>query len=156
VIEEAVMSDVPLLIIEGLVQNPLSLTLAQLSNYPAEVQITDVSQIVPKREGQALRLNALLAAAHPLPEAKYITLHSADGSFSASIALAEIQDRALLVYQKDGKVLPDSLGGPIRFLIPQFDDPCANVRGLGRIELAATPGRDTRPSLTQIQPLQKH
>jgi 2-dehydropantoate 2-reductase len=149
------MSDTPLLIVEGLVQNRLSLTFAHLGRYPAEAQIADVSQLVAKREGQALRLSALLAAARPLPEAKYATLHSADGSFSASIALAEIQDRALLVYQKDGAVLPDSLGGPIRFLIPQFDDPCANVRGLGRIELTATPGRDTRPSLTQIQPLQK-
>jgi 2-dehydropantoate 2-reductase len=150
------MSDAPLLIVEGLVQNRLSLSFTHLNNYPAEAQIADVSQIVPKREGQALRLKALLAAARPLPEAKYLTLHSADGSFSASIALAEIQDRALLVYQKDSRVLPDNLGGPIRFLIPEFNDPCANVRGLGRIELTATPGRDTRPSLTQIQPVKKH
>jgi 2-dehydropantoate 2-reductase len=80
---------------------------------------------------------------------------SADGSFSASIALAEIHDRGLVVYRKDETVLPDMLGGPIRFLIPQFNDPCANVRGLGHIELTATPGRDSRPSLTQIQPLKK-
>jgi 2-dehydropantoate 2-reductase len=98
---------------------------------------------------------AILAVAQPLPDAKYVTLHSSDGSFSASIALEEIQNRALVVYQKDGKVLPESLGGPIRFLIPEFNDPCANVRGLGRIELTATPGRDTRPSLTQIQPMKK-
>ena len=150
------MSGASVLTVEGLVQNRLSLTFPHLSNYPAEAQIADVGQLVPKREGRALRLQALLAAARPLPEAKYLTLHSADGSFSASIALAEIQDRALLVYQKDGKVLPDNLGGPIRFLIPEFNDPCANVRGLGRIELTATPGRDTRPSLTQIQPVKKH
>ena len=150
------MSDVPVLVIEGLVHNRLSLTFADLSSYPSEVQILDVGQLVPKREGQALQLNTVLATAQPFPEAKYITLHSTDGSFSASIALAEIQDRALLVYQKDGTTLPDTLGGPIRFLIPEFNDPCANVRGLGRIELTATPGRDTRPSLTQIQLLKKH
>jgi 2-dehydropantoate 2-reductase len=149
------MSLTPVLIIEGLVQQRLSLTFTDLSNYPAEAQIPDVSQLVPKREGQALKLSAVLATAQPSPKVKYITLHSADGSFAASIALAEIRDRALLVYQKDGAALPDSLGGPIRFLIPEFDDPCANVRGLGRIELTASPGRDTRPSLTQIQPLKK-
>jgi len=137
------------------VQQRLSLTFADLNNYPAEAQIPDVGRLVPKREGRALKLSAVLATAQPSPKAKYITLHSADGSFSASIALAEIRDRALLVYQKDGAVLPDSLGGPIRFLIPEFDDPCANVRGLGRIELTASPGRDTRPLLTQIQPLKK-
>ncbi|HKA56810.1 MAG TPA: molybdopterin-dependent oxidoreductase, partial [Candidatus Binatia bacterium] len=115
------MSDAPLLTVEGLVQNHLSLTFPQLGSYPAEAQVADVGQLVPKREGRALRLQALLAAARPLPEAKYLTLHSADGSFSASITLAEVRDRALLVYQKDGKVLPDNLGGPIRFLIPEFN-----------------------------------
>lgn len=149
------MGEMPLLIVDGLVQNRLSLEFDDLSSYPTEVQIPDVSKLVPKREGQALKLTAILAAAQPLIEAKYVTLHSSDGSFSASIALEEIQDRALVVYQKEGKVLPESLGGPIRFLIPEFNDPCANVRGLGRIELTATPGRDTRPSLTQIQPIKK-
>lgn len=149
------MADMPVLVIEGAVQHSLALTFADLSNYPAEAQIADVSTLAPKREGQALRLAAILATAEPLPEAKYVTLHSADGSFSASIELAEIRDRALIVYQKDGAALPESLGGPIRFLIPEFNDPCANVRGLGRVELSATPGRDTRPSLTQIQPIKK-
>src|SRR5262245_65207364 len=149
------MSEIPLLLIDGLVQNRLSLEFDDLSRYPAEAQIPDVSKLVPKREGQALRPTAILAVAQPLPDAKYVTLHSSDGSFSASIALEEIQNRALVVYQKDGAVLPESLGGPIRFLIPEFNDPCANVRGLGRIELTATPGRDTRPSLTQIQPMKK-
>jgi 2-dehydropantoate 2-reductase len=155
VIEETVMSVTPVLIVEGLVHNRLSLTPADLSGYPAEAQIADVSQLVPKREGRGLKLSAILAAAHPLPQAKYITLHSADGTFSASIVRAEIEGRGILIYQKDGAPLPDTLGGPIRFVIPNFNDPCANVRGLGRIELSETPGRDTRPSLTQIQPLKK-
>jgi 2-dehydropantoate 2-reductase len=146
------MSDTLALIIDGLVQNRLSLTAADLSRYPTEAQIADVSQLVSKREGRGVKLEALLAVARPQPEAKYITLHSSDGTFSASIERAEIEDRALLIYQqKDGTPVPDSAGGPIRFVIPNFNDPCANVRGLGRIELSATPGRDTRPSLTQIQ-----
>lgn len=146
------MSDTPALIVNGLVQNRLSLASADFGRYPAEAQIADVSQLVPKREGRGVKLGALLTAAQPLPEAKYITLHSSDGAFSASIERAEIEDRALLIYQqKDGTPVPDSAGGPIRFVIPNFNDPCANVRGLGRIELSATPGRDTRPSLTQIQ-----
>jgi 2-dehydropantoate 2-reductase len=153
---EEIMSDILTLIIDGLVQHPLSLTAADFSRYPAETQIPDVSQLVPKREGRGIKLGALLAAARPHPEAKYITLHSADGTFSASIERAEIEDRALLVYQqKDGMPVPESAGGPIRFVIPNFNDPCANVRGLGRVELTATPGRDTRPSLTQIQTKKK-
>ena len=150
------MSDTLALIIDGLVQNRLFLAAADLSRYPAEAQIADVSQLVPKREGQGVKLSALLTSAKPLPEAKYITLHSSDGTFSASIDRAEIEDRAFLIYQHpDGTPVPESAGGPIRFVIPNFNDPCANVRGLGRIELSATPGRDTRPSLTQIQTKKK-
>jgi 2-dehydropantoate 2-reductase len=145
----------PVLNVDGLVKNPLRLAVDDLSRYPAETQIADVSQLVPKREGRGIKLSAILATAQPLPQAKYITLHSSDGTFSASIERAEIEARAILIYQKDGAPLPDTVGGPIRFVIPDFNDPCANVRGLGRIELSATPGRDTRPSLTQIQPLKK-
>lgn len=145
------MSAIPVLSVDGLVKNPLRLAVDDLSRYPAEAQIADVSQLVPKREGRGVKLGAILATAQPLPQAKYITLHSSDGTFSASIDRAEIEARAILIYQKDGVPLPDTVGGPIRFVIPDFNDPCANVRGLGRIELSATPGRDTRPSLTQIQ-----
>ena len=150
------MSDTLTLIIDGLVQNRLALVAADFGRYPVEAQIADVSQLVPKREGRGVKLGALLAAAKPQSEAKYITLHSSDGTFSASIERAEVEDRALLIYQqKDGLPVPESAGGPIRFVIPNFNDPCANVRGLGRIELSATPGRDTRPSLTQIQTKKK-
>jgi 2-dehydropantoate 2-reductase len=150
------MSNTPALIIDGLVQDRLSLAAADFSRYPAEAQIADVSQLAPKREGRGVKLGALLAAARPRPEAKYLTLHSSDGTFSASIERAEVEDRAFLIYrQKDGTPVPESAGGPIRFVIPDFNDPCANVRGLGRIELSAVPGRDTRPSLTQIQTKKK-
>ena len=146
------MSDTSALIVDGLVQHSLSLTSTDFGRYPAEAQIADVSQLAPKREGRGVKLGALLATAKPLPEARFITLHSSDGTFSASIERAEIEHRALLIYQQqDGTPVPGSAGGPIRFVIPNFNDPCANVRGLGRIELSATPGRDTRPSLTQIQ-----
>lgn len=150
------MSDTRTLIIDGLVQNRLVLVAGDFGRYPAEARIDDVSQVVPKREGRAVKLGALLAAACPPPEAKYLTLHSSDGTFSASIERAEVEDRALLIYeQQDGMPVPESAGGPLRFVIPNFNDPCANVRGLGRIELSATPGRDTRPSLTQIQTKKK-
>ncbi|NOT54638.1 MAG: hypothetical protein HOP18_08555, partial [Deltaproteobacteria bacterium] len=93
------MSDTPTLIIDGLVHNRLTLGVADFEGYPAEARIADVSQSIPKREGRAVKLSALLAAARPQPDATYLTLHSSDGTFSASIARAEIEDRALLIYQ---------------------------------------------------------
>jgi DMSO/TMAO reductase YedYZ molybdopterin-dependent catalytic subunit len=85
------MSDTRTLIIDGLVQNRLALEVADFGRYPTEARIADVSQLIPKREGRAVKLGALLAAACPRPEAKYMTLHSSDGTFSASIERAEVE-----------------------------------------------------------------
>ena len=42
------MSNTPALIIDGLVQDRLSLAAADFSRYPAEAQIADVSQLATK------------------------------------------------------------------------------------------------------------
>ena len=50
--------------------------------------------------------------------AAYLTLHSAADDFHASIPLAAVRDRAMLIYELDGAPLPTKAGGPLRFLIP--------------------------------------
>ena len=66
--------------------------------------------------------------------------------------LHPVRERAILIYKLDGKALPTSAGGPIRFFIPDFAachtseiDECANVKFVDRIEFSAAPGRDNRP-----------
>lgn len=146
------MSDVRI-IVEGLVQNRLALTSAELAALDTQHQVPDVGQIVPGRQGRGVMLRGLLRLAGPMPEADYLTLHSETDDFHASVPLAAVVDSGVLVYELSGQPLPIAAGGPIRFLLPNTAachtaevDECANVKFVNRIELSAGRGRDNRPS----------
>jgi len=142
----------PLLTIAGEVANPLSLGFAELANLPAALQVIDVSRIDPKRKGDAVRLSSLLELVKPSAAVRYLTLHASTDDFHASIPLADVRDKAILIYRLDGQSLPTSAGGPVRFFIPDFAachtseiDECANVKFVDRIELTSERGQDNRP-----------
>jgi DMSO/TMAO reductase YedYZ molybdopterin-dependent catalytic subunit len=110
------------LTITGEVKKPRSFAYPELKKLPN--QVADVSAEVAGREGA--------------------------GKFSASVPLDDILD-AVLVYQFKGEPLPERLGGPIRFLIPDAlpchaggADVCANVKYLGKIELTRAKVEDSR------------
>ena len=146
------MNDAPQLTIEGEVQRPLSLSFDDLAAVEERWQIADVSQVDPKRKGDAVKLAGLLALAGPKPAAKYLGLHSSSDNFHASIPLGAVRENAFCIYRLDGGPLPASAGGPIRFYIPDHAachsaeiDECANVKFVDRIELTAAKGFDNRP-----------
>lgn len=143
----------PLLTIEGDVERRLVLSYADLAALPTEEQVADVSRFDPKRAGDAVRLSGLLALAGARPSAAWLTLNSSRDDFHASIPLAAVRDRAMLIYRLSGEPLPAAKGGPIRFLIPDFAachtaevDECANVKFVDRIELSPQRGYDNRPT----------
>ena len=141
-----------LLRIDGEVSHPLDLTFDDLAAVPAAEQVADVSRFHPKRQGDAVTLEALLARAAPKLSADYLTLHATADDFHASVPLAEVRGEGLVVYRLAGGPLPVKNGGPIRFLIrnpaachtDELDD-CANVKFVDRIELTIGKGRDNRP-----------
>lgn len=142
----------PILEIGGDVGTPRWLTFDDLAALPAEEQIQDVSRMVPGRKGDAVKFAGLLAMVKPNPSAKYLGLHSSADDFHASIPLAAVADRALVIYRLDGQPLPVNSGGPVRFFIPDFAachtseiDECANVKYVDRIELTSSKGFDNRP-----------
>ena len=147
------MSQSPFLTIDGDVRRKLSLSFDDLAAIDARHQLADVSSLDPKRRGDAVRLEGLLELAGVAPAAQYITLHSTSDDFHASIPLAAVRERAVLIYRLDRSPLPVSAGGPVRFFIPDFAachaqeiDECANVKFVDRIELSASRGFDNRPS----------
>jgi 2-dehydropantoate 2-reductase len=136
--------------VEGTVKQPLELGFEDLASFPD--QIEDVSLLVPKRSGSAVPLHSLLAQASVENRARYLTVASADGSFAASVPLDAVADSALIVYRIGNEPLPESKGGPFRFLIPNAAachqaeiDTCANVKYVGRLTLSVERGVDTRP-----------
>ncbi len=82
--------------IEGEVDSPQAFGFEDLVRLPGQVE--DVSQVIPGREGSAVRLQSLLAQVGSKDEVKYITLESTDGKFSASIPLEAVQD-AIIAYR---------------------------------------------------------
>jgi 2-dehydropantoate 2-reductase len=140
-------------VVDGLVERPLALSSTELRAVEAAHQVAYVSKIVPGRHGKGVMLRGLLNLAGPRTEADYLTLHSDADDFHASVPLAAVADRGVLVYELDGQPLPASAGGPVRFLLPDTAachtaevDECANVKFVNRLELSAGRGRDNRPS----------
>lgn len=139
--------------VDGLVENPLALSFADLRALPESDQVRDVSRFHPERRGDGVLLEALLSRARPRPEANYLTLHAGRDDFHVSIPLGAVRAEAVVVYRLGDTPLDVRQGGPVRFLIrdpaachtDELDD-CANVKYLDRIELTMRKGRDTRPS----------
>lgn len=143
-------SETPLTI-NGEVAAPVALSRADLSAFPDEARIDDVSQVEERRQGKAVRLSALLNRVQPGESATHVTLHASTDDFAASIPLDAACDVGILIYEINGEPLDTKAGGPFRFLIPNAAecktaemDACANVKFLDRIELTAGKGRDTR------------
>lgn len=138
--------------VDGDVERQLELQADDLAAIDAAFQIADVSQLDPKRKGRAVRLAGVSQLAGPKSEAKYLTLHASHDDFHASIPLEAVRERAILIYELDGQPLPESAGGPVRLLIPEYAachtaeiDECANVKFVDRIELTHERGFDNRP-----------
>jgi DMSO/TMAO reductase YedYZ molybdopterin-dependent catalytic subunit len=145
-------SDV-VLAIDGMVEQPLRLRLADLDALPESIRVRDVSRFQPKRQGDGVSLEALLDRAGVHPLANYVTLHADRDDFHVSIPLDSVREQGVVVYRLGPDYLAVEQGGPIRFLIRDPSachtgelDECANVKYLSRIELTARRGRDTRPT----------
>ena len=146
------MSDETLFKIDGEVERPTSPTLSDLMNIDAEYQIADVSEIDPKRKGGAVTLAGLLQFVGVKPSATHLSLHASLDDFHASLPLAPVLEKGIVIYQLDGAPLSTKAGGPIRFYIRDFAachtdeiDECANVKFVDHIELTIGKGSDNRP-----------
>ena len=121
---------------------------ADLDDAPAAARVDDLSSVAPGRQGRGVLFRWLLSEARPGDGARYACLESSDGSFAASIELADLE-HAIVVHAGDGGPLTPEQGGPFRFLGPGATDACGNIKQLGRVTLGATPDRDTRPPVEE-------
>lgn len=129
--------------IDGAVVQPVSFDRAAIAALPAEHQL-DVATVMPGMKGRGIRLKGLLDIPALAIEADHVVFHATDGKYSACLTLRQAREHGVLVYELDGAPLPDAKGGPFRLVTPGLGDLCANVKGVGRIEITKEPGRDTR------------
>ncbi len=147
------MTDHAILRIDGEVEHPCSLSLAELAAVDAKYQVADVSRLVPGRAGDAVTLEGLLTLMGVKPSGTYLTIHASADGFHASVPLAAVRASALVVYRLAGGPLPAKSGGPIRLLIPDTAachthevDECANVKFVDHLEITRERGHDNRPA----------
>jgi DMSO/TMAO reductase YedYZ molybdopterin-dependent catalytic subunit len=113
--------------IAGLVEKPLSLSLAQLQAMPSRTQITRHDCVegwscIAKWTGVPLAL--ILDEARPKPQARYVVFHcmdtidrdaSGDIKYYGSIDLIDARHpQTILAYGLNGKALPVENGAPLR------------------------------------------
>ncbi len=114
--------------IGGLVDRPLSLSLAELKALPSRTQITRHDCVegwsaIGKWKGA--KLSALLEAARPKPEARYVVFHCADPMAEDGTDLyyesIDFEDayhpQTILAYELNGASLPVKNGAPLRLRV---------------------------------------
>ena len=132
--------------IDGAVVQPVSLDRMAIRQLPSEHHVADVNRIMPSMKGAAITVKGLLEVPALGIHADHVTFHSSDGRYAATLTLQQAKDFGLLLYEIDGEPLPEGKGGPFRLITPGLGDLCANVKGVGRIEVRIGTGKDTRPS----------
>lgn len=109
------------LIIDGEVNNPLSLSMSDLQKLPLtsmvirHVCVEGWAAIV---QWGGVRLRDLLAIAKPLPQSKYVYFYSADGYYESWDLDSVLHPQTLMAYQKNGQHLAPENGAPLRLASP--------------------------------------
>jgi DMSO/TMAO reductase YedYZ molybdopterin-dependent catalytic subunit len=109
------------LIIDGEVNNPLSLSMAEIKNLPLtsmiirHVCVEGWAAIV---QWGGIRLRDLITLGQPQEKVKYAFFESADGYYESWDLPSVTHPQTLLAYQKNGEKLPIDNGAPLRLASP--------------------------------------
>ncbi len=110
--------------IDGLVERPTTWTWEEMhalpsSSYAGAIHcVTTWSKFDMTFAG--VSVDALLAAAGPLPSATYVMANAHTG-YTTNLPLADVTDgKAWVVWEVDGEPLPVDHGGPARMIVPHL------------------------------------
>jgi len=148
------------LMIHGLVDRPIVLTLDELKKYPSESRILFlecpangaaewkgpqfnslqfVKGMMSNAEWTGVRLKTILDELGLKPEAKWMLAEGSDGSeMSRTIPVEKVLDDAMVVWAQNGEALRPEQGYPVRLMLPGWE---ANlcVKWLKRLEFGKEP-----------------
>jgi DMSO/TMAO reductase YedYZ molybdopterin-dependent catalytic subunit len=110
------------LVVDGLVNKPLELTLADLQQMPATSLVKDFQCVTGWRvtgvHWKGVLLSTLLAEAGVQATAAALALGSFDGVYTESLTLSEAQRNDVIVaYEMNGAPLSTEHGGPVRLYV---------------------------------------
>jgi sulfane dehydrogenase subunit SoxC len=148
------------LMIHGLVEKPIVLTLDQLKQYPSESRILFmecpangaaewkgpqfnslqfVKGMMSNSEWTGVRLSVILDDLGLKPTAKWMLAEGSDGSeMSRTIPVEKVLDDAMIVWAQNGEALRPEQGYPVRLMLPGWE---ANlcIKYLKRLEFGTEP-----------------
>lgn len=127
--------------IDGLVDQPQSISYADLRDLPRAEQVSTFHCVtgwaVKNVRWQGVRFSDLLAAAGPQTHATVLTFTSMEKPYVDTLTLAEAHlPDAMLAYGMDGQPLSRAHGAPVRVVIPDMYG-YKNVKWVERITLGA-------------------
>nr|MDO8083936.1 molybdopterin-dependent oxidoreductase [Candidatus Sigynarchaeum springense] len=116
--------DTYVLKVDGLVENPLALTLEQLAKLPRLDETVDIHCVTTwskfDTRWAGVPFKDIIKLARPKPSARFVIMHCADGGFTTSLPIEVMSDDDVLVaYEYDGKPITDEHGGPVRIVVPK-------------------------------------
>ena len=112
-----------ILVIDGEVEKPLKLNWNDVLDLPKIESVSDFHCVegwsVLGLRWEGVRFKDLVKLVKPKKKAKFATFECADG-YATSLSLEELsRENALLAYRLDGKELEESLGFPLRLVVPE-------------------------------------
>jgi sulfane dehydrogenase subunit SoxC len=161
------------LMLHGLVDKPLILTMEDIRRFPSESHIhflecsgnpgyekpygktaSDLVGLLSCAEWTGVSLKVVLHEAGLQPGAKWVVAEGADAAaMTRSVPIEKCLDDALLVYSQNGERLRPQQGYPLRLLLPGFEGNM-NVKWLRRLRVAAEPvySREETSKYTDLMP----
>uniref|UniRef100_A0A8J6ZP63 Molybdopterin-dependent oxidoreductase n=1 Tax=Desmonostoc muscorum LEGE 12446 TaxID=1828758 RepID=A0A8J6ZP63_DESMC len=109
------------LIVDGEVNNPLSLSMAEIQALPLTSMIIRhicVEGWAAIVQWGGVRLQEIIALAQPKPYIQYAYVKSADGYYESWDIASALHPQTLLAYEKNGDTLPIENGAPLRLASP--------------------------------------
>lgn len=128
------------LTVDGLVERDFRWSWGDLMAEPQTVDISDMHCVTAwsrfDNHWKGVAARHVMAIAGPLPEARFVVLHSYDG-YTTNLPLDEFLGAdVLLAHEWEGKPITRDHGGPVRALIPKLYL-WKSAKWLKRIELTA-------------------
>lgn len=161
------------IMIHGLVETPLILTMDDIRRFPSESHIyfiecsgnpgfeamtgrtaSDLVGLVSCAEWTGVRLKTVLDEVGLKPEAKWVIAEGADAAaLTRSIPIEKCLDDAMLVYSQNGERLRPQQGYPLRVVLPGFEGNMS-VKWLRRLNVTAEPihSREETSKYTDLMP----
>jgi len=111
--------------IEGLVDEPISLTLDEIKTLPQKVQINNFICVegwgLDNQKWEGVHLNEVFSRVKASPKAQFVTFHAGGGHYKDSLSLKEaLEPDTMLAYKLNDKYLAPDQGFPLRLIIPRM------------------------------------